>query len=326
MSEAKYFRIKLNEPKTFIKLFEILGKLLDFAEISVSPNSLNLVAMDVSHVLNVDLTLPKDFFNEYTITIPKRIRVDLSELNQVLKRSRNESMFLMDSSFENKLVAQFQGNENKRNFRIKLQDPIDNIEPIKILDYNANMSFAADQLAELIGDAFLANEYATFALGAKDEAIFTIDANGDTEFNAEVKTFLEKPTFIGKQEAEYSLVYLSDIAKLKDVATKVNLRFSSEKPLELVYPLDHDGKIVLTLAPRVEEEEDEEAIPDEPKKKIDEPLVAEDETEDEDDTEYSEADVDEPEENNEKIHEHIAAVYKRNGKKKKPEATEATEL
>jgi hypothetical protein len=230
----------------------------------------------------------------------------------------------MDSSYENKLVVQFQGNENKRNFRIKLQDPIDNIEPIKGLDYNANISFVADQLAELVGDAFLANEYATFRLGTTDEAILTIDAtDGDTEFNAEVKNFLERPTFIGKQEAVYSLVYLSDITKLKDVATKVNLRFSSEKPLELVYPLDKDGKIVLTLAPRVEEQEDEEAIPDEPKKKIDEPL---DETEEEEDTEWSETDEGEPEESNEKVHEHIATVYKRNGKKKKPEAAEATEL
>jgi len=300
MNEAKYFRLKLNEPKTFIKLFEILGKLLDFAEVSISPSSLYLVAMDASHVLNVELTLPGVFFNEYIIHIPKKIRLDLKELNQVLKRSRNEPLFLMDSSYENKLVAQFQSNESKRNFRVKLQDPIDNAEPIRDIDYKATVSMVAEYVAELVGDALLANDYATFMLKSNGSGdCFTINAegDGDTEFDVEIKNFLEKPAASGKQQSIYSLIYLDDIVKLKDVATKVNLRFSSDMPLELIYPLEHDGKIVLTLAPRATDEEGE-AVSDEPQKKRGKPLVIKDD----------EGDIDlEPEDESEKPEEESEA-------------------
>lgn len=276
MKEAKYFRLRLNEPKVFIKLMEILGKLLDLAELSIASDSLKLVAMDASHVLNINLTLPGAFFNEYMIYTPQTIRLDLKELNRVLKRSREELLFLMDSSTENKLLAQFQKDKNKRNFKVKLQDPIDAVEPIREIDYEAALRFDAGRFAELIGDALLASDYATFTVESKkSEDAFIIDAIGDdTEFNAEIRDFLEKPTIPGTQQAVYSLEYLSDIAKLEDISSVVNLQFSNEMPLELTYSLEKEGVIVLTLAPRVTEEE-ETAAPAETEEKSPETEEAE---------------------------------------------------
>jgi len=278
VNQQKYFRLKLNEPKTFIKLFEILGKLLEFADLSISFNSLNLLAMDASHVLNVNLQLTNTFFNEYSVKLEKEIRVNLADFNRVLKRARGEAMFLMDCSYENKLLVQFQSTDSKRNFKVKTQDQVEPGEPIESLDYKASLSLVADYIAELVGDAALATDYATFALGPGD--CFTIDTEttDGTEFNVEVKSFLEKPNTAGKQQAIYSLEYLSDITKLREVATKVSLKFSNEMPLQLVYPLEQESKIVLTLAPRVVDEDGE--ISDEPKKKRGKPLIIKDNKDD----------------------------------------------
>jgi proliferating cell nuclear antigen len=325
MNQMRYFRLKLDAPDAFIKLMKILGKLLDYAELSISYHSLNLVAMDSSHILNVNLQLPGEFFNEYTITLERKIRIDLQEFNKILARARGEVLFLMDSGTENKLLVQFQS-DHKRNFKLPLLDAIDSDNPVETIEYNASVGLMAEYLAEIIGDARLASDYATFALVpdilGDYLSIDTQNTKSDLEFDVQIKSFAEKPIVAKKQESQYSLVYLSDVVKLKDVATKVFLQFSSEMPLNLEYVLEHNGKVNLTLAPRVadddesEEPKDRERVPDEEES---------DSEEEPDDTEWSEADESESKENNEKVHEHIATVYKRNGKKKKPEVTEAKE-
>jgi len=322
MSEAKYFRLRLETPDTFIKLMKILGKLLDYAELTISPKSLTLLAMDGSHVVNINLQLPGTFFNEYTVNSGRVIRIDLQELNKVLSRARGEALYLMDCGSENKLLVQFQS-AYKRNFKTNLYDSIEESKPLDQIDYNASVGFLTGDIAEIIGDAHLVSDYATISiirdiLGDYVEVDTGPTSESGMQFNVKITAFAEAPLTAKSEAAQYSLEYLNDILKLKDVATKVRLQLSTNKPMCLTFPLENDGQVILTLAPRIADEEKDSSMPESKGEPIEE--------ESEKDSQEESEDEEEPEDSNEKVHEHIATVYKRNGRKKKPEAAEATEL
>jgi proliferating cell nuclear antigen len=251
------FRLRLESPKVFIKLIEILGKLLDYADLSISPKGLILDAMDASHVLQVHLFLAKKFFNECKVETSQMIRVDLKELNRIFKRNRGDAVFLMDSNGENKLLIQMQG-DIKRNFKAKLypgeSDAVKEINPI---DYKASAALKADELAQICGDADLVSDYATFSLYPNGlDFLLEIDAGDEGEFNAWISKFVTSPIVTARQTAIYSLDYLKDIAKMSDIADDVSLQFASELPIELKYSLEAKSELIFTLAPRVDETEE----------------------------------------------------------------------
>jgi proliferating cell nuclear antigen len=239
---------------------EILGALLDRVDLSISAKALTLNAMDPSHVCQVDLVLPGDFFNECKVDKHQMIQIDLKELNQVLKRGRGEVLYLMAEANDNKMLVQMQG-DSKRTFKINLFPPNETPIPPKDIEYNAKCSLSADGLADLVGDADLANDYVTVSLvpdslGDYLELDTGISKDG-MEFNAVITKFLEKPTTLGKQSSVYSLEYLKDIVKSQTIASNCTMQFSSEMPLELEYTLEHEASLVFTLAPRIEETEED---------------------------------------------------------------------
>jgi proliferating cell nuclear antigen len=254
------FRLKLESPKVFIKLVEILGKLLDYADLSISSKGLILDAMDASHVLQVHLFLAKNFFNECKVETSQMIRVDLQELNRIFKRNRGDAVFLMDSNGENKLLIQMQG-DIKRNFKAKLYPgEADAVKEINPIDYKATAALKADELAQICGDASLVSDYATFSLYPDVlNFLLEINAGDEGEFNAIISKFVASPIVASKQTTIYSLEYLRDIAKMSDIAEDVSLRFASELPIELEYSLEAKSELIFTLAPRIEEEEEPEA-------------------------------------------------------------------
>ena len=259
MTQDVDFRLRLESPKVFIKLVEILGKLLDYADLSISAKGLILDAMDASHALQVHLFLAKGFFNECKVEMPQTIRVDLEEVNRIFKRNRGDAVFLMDSNGENKLLIQMQG-DIKRNFKAKLYpNDIDNIKEINPIDYKAIASLKADELAQICGDASLVSDYATFSLYADGlNFLLEINAGEEEEFNAVISKFVASPIVAAKQTTMYSLEYLRDIAKMSDIAEEVSLRFASEMPMELKYNLEPKSELIFTLAPRVEDKEEPE--------------------------------------------------------------------
>jgi len=261
MNQTKDFRLKLAAPDTFVKCMNILGALLDRVDLSISANSLTLNAMDPSHVCQVDLVLPRDFFNECKADKRQTIQIDLKELNMVLKRGRNEVLFLIAEAGDNKMLVQMQG-DSKRTFKINLYPPGESPVPEREISFDAKFGLSADDLANLVGDASLASDYMTLSLipdivGDYLELDTGVTEDG-MEFSAVVTKFVEKPVALKKQTAVYSLEYLKDIVKSQTIASNCRLQFSSEMPLKLEYILEHQATLVFTLAPRIEEKEDED--------------------------------------------------------------------
>ncbi len=80
------FKIKLADARLLRNMISAISTLIDEATFNVSPEGLNLKAMDPSRVAMVDFEWPKTVFDEYACEQPTKMCINISELLKLLRR------------------------------------------------------------------------------------------------------------------------------------------------------------------------------------------------------------------------------------------------
>ncbi|MFX1294514.1 MAG: proliferating cell nuclear antigen (pcna) [Promethearchaeota archaeon] len=251
------FKAFLDSAGSFIKIIDALATIIDTGTFKVSKAGLSMRAIDLTHVAMVNLEMPREAFTDYNCDQTLLIRVNLIDLNRFMKRgTATDTLELSLDKQYNKLKIKFKKGKSTRTFSLSLVTEGDEEEaPIPNLDFNAKFSLNTDDLQRAIKDAQIVGDYLTFSIS---EDLLTLEASGDSgDVTIEVEDFTETPVIKGKQNAIYSLEFLSDIIKAGSLSGTVSVEFSSEMPIKFNFPLESDGKIIYFLAPRVEEEEEE---------------------------------------------------------------------
>ncbi len=246
-------KLVLAEPKYFKESIGIISELVSEAKFKVTPDGLELVAMDPANVAMVIFKLLSSSFTQYEIQAQEELAINLQSLKQILRRADASDVLSLETTEEQKLKVTFKG-ATTRSFSLPLLEVESKEQKVPQLSFPLTVQMNAAQLTQAVEDVSVVAESVTF-LGEKEK--LSVKAEGDLskafiEINQSEDSKISLSADAEKVKAKYSLEYLKKMiagAKLHD---KVKLHFNNDYPLKLEYAVTDRLYLSFILAPRVD--------------------------------------------------------------------------
>src|SRR2546422_408226 len=86
--KAPLFKATMNDARLFRNLIGAISSLIEEADFNANSEGIKLRSMDPSHIAMVDFEWPKTAFDSYECTSPTKLRLSVSNLLKLLKRTR----------------------------------------------------------------------------------------------------------------------------------------------------------------------------------------------------------------------------------------------
>lgn len=242
-------KLTLAEPRLLKDSFSIISELVTETRIQITQENLEVIAMDPANVAMVLFKMPKEAFAEYVIEDEEIIAINLSNLKQILRRTKNSDVLTLEKQ-ENKLKIVMKDKSTKT-FYLPLLELEDRKQKIPNLDFKAIINLKSSTLSEAIDDVDVVSESVSFST---EDNKFKVSASGDLT-KAEVEMPSSEDLTIQTNEnhkSKYSTEYLKKMmsgSKISDIAT---LRFSNDYPLSLEFEEKGKATLAFILAPRVD--------------------------------------------------------------------------
>ena len=232
-------------------ILNAVSTLVDEAKIHVTPEGLNLKAVDPAHVAMVDLSIGKKAFAEYKAS-DMDMGVDLDKLKDILKLAGSHDIIDLEYKEDaHRLVFKI-GHITRR---MALVDTANMGDPkVPNLNLPNQVTVLAGELQQGIKASEAVSDH--IALVADGRA-FELVADGDTD---QVHLRLEGEDLVKiqapqKSRSLFSLDYFSNMSKVVKSTDAITLHLGSDYPVKIEFDIaDGAGHIVYLLAPRIESE------------------------------------------------------------------------
>lgn len=246
-------KLSLAEPKYLKDSIAIISELVNEATFKITPQAIELVAMDPANVAMVIFKLLSSSFVEYDVKKPVEVAINLNNLKQITRRAGPNDTLSLELE-EDKLKITLKGN-TKRTFHLPIISTEEKEQKVPELDFGVSIKTSASVLNEAIEDAGIVAESVSFCA---EPSRFTIEAEGDLS-KAHIEVKEDKSTKIDmrkkeKLRAKYSIEYLKKMIAAGKLAEDVIIHFNKDYPLKLDYKTVDKVSLSFILAPRVENE------------------------------------------------------------------------
>jgi proliferating cell nuclear antigen len=241
-------KLTLADPRFLKDSISIIADLVTEAQFKITPDSIELMAMDPASVAMVTFKLLSSSFEEYDVKEEQIIALNLNNMKQVLKRANNCKLSL--ELADNNLKIVMKGRSTKT-FMLPLIEVEDNERKTPSLNFEATIVTDSSVLTEVIDDMDIIGESVSFEV---DKGIFRVSSKGDlskanVDITADEKTKIVADT---KFKSKYSLEYLKKMIQGAKLAPQATFQFANDYPLKLEYKVLNKMQLIFILAPRVE--------------------------------------------------------------------------
>lgn len=238
-------RIRYPDAKTFKEFVEVLSKLLDEAKFTVTESGLKVAGMDPARVAYIEVTVPREAFLEYEIEEGREsadMGLNLKALSEAIEGKKGTPIEFRIAP--EKVLILVEGAISKRfllpNFEISTEE----IEGITI-DHDATATVLSDIIAKAINDIGAVSDIIEIEA---DEDNIVFKSQRETGSKVSLKLTRDTSTLIDlnvktPSKAAFDISYLKNVIKLARIADTVDVKFSTEKPLELNFR-SPDGSII----------------------------------------------------------------------------------
>jgi proliferating cell nuclear antigen len=244
-------KLTLAEPKYLRDSVLIISELVNEVRFKITPQAIELVAMDPANVAMVIYKLFSSCFTEYEVKKGAEIAINLNNLKQILKRAGPNDMLTLEVTTENRLQIQIKG-ASTRTFSIPLIELEEKEQKIPELNFSVTITTPCSVFNSAIEDADIVAESVTFIA---DDKKFVVQAEGDlSKAKVEIKGDDTKIVTHTKDtiKSKYSVEYLKKMTSGSKLAENVDLSFNKDYPLKLEYKEIDKVMLSFILAPRVE--------------------------------------------------------------------------
>lgn len=245
-------RLTLAEPSYLKESISIISDLVNEARFKITPNAIELVAMDPANVAMVVFKLLSSSFTEYDVKKDTEIAINLSNLKQVLRRASPKDMLTIELDADNRLKVTLRSNTT-RTFNLPIIELEEKEQKVPDLKFPVTIKTSSGILNEAIADVDVVGESVAFIAEPKK---FTLQAEGDlNQAKIEIKENDETKVSISdedKVKAKYSIEYLKKMINGSKLSEDVVIQFSKDYPLKLEYKTVDKVMLSFILAPRVE--------------------------------------------------------------------------
>ena len=245
-------RLTLAEPSYLKESISIISDLVNEARFKVTPDAIELVAMDPANVAMVVFKLLSSSFTEYDVKKDTEIAINLSNLKQVLRRASPKDMLTLEMDEESRLKVTLKSNTT-RTFNLPIIELEEKEQKVPDLKFPIMIKTSSSILNEAIADVDVVGESVSFIAEPKK---FTLLAEGDLN-QAKIEIKEDEATKVStssdeKIKAKYSIEYLKKMINGSKLSDEVVIQFNKDYPLKLEYKSVDRVMLSFILAPRVE--------------------------------------------------------------------------
>lgn len=245
-------KLTLAEPAFLKDSISIISELVNEASFKVTPNGVEMVAMDPANVAMVIFKLLSSCFTEYEVKDKTSLTINLGNFKQILRRIDAGDVLSLEFDKDNKLKIQIKGNTT-RTFSLPIIDLEEREQKIPDLSFAASVKMPSSMFNDAIEDADIVAESVTFEVEPKK---LTVLADGDLSKakieigeGDNVKVLTESDD---KIRAKYSIEYLKKMMGGSKLSDEVVIQLNKDYPLKLDFKCIDKVMLSFILAPRVE--------------------------------------------------------------------------
>jgi len=242
-------KLTLAEPRLMKESITVISDLVNEASFKITPEAMELVAMDPANVAMVVFKLFSSTFTEYDVSSQMELAINLTNLRTILRRAKPNDMLTLELGEDNKLKILLKGSST-RTFSLPIIELDEKEQKIPDLSFACTVETSSSTLNEAVEDADIVAESVQF-LGSSDK--LTLQADGDLS-NAKIEIPSNDITKINitgdaKVKSKYSIEYLKKMINGSKLADEVKMSFSSDYPLKLEYKVIDKLLLSFILAP-----------------------------------------------------------------------------
>lgn len=230
-------------------LIDATSTLVDEVKVHVTPEGLNLKAVDPAHVAMVELNLRAAAFQEYKADAME-MGLDLEKFKEVLKLAGGDDEVEIDFDPAGHRLVMRIGNVTRR---MSLVDTTGMSDPkVPKLDLPAHITLTPGELERGIRAS---EAIADHVVLTADKDAFELLAEGDTD---QVHLRLDKSMLAELKSSEkvkslFSLDYFANMVKAAKGAPGMSINLGNDYPVRIDFDLaGGNGHVTYLLAPRIE--------------------------------------------------------------------------
>ncbi len=243
-------RLTLTEPRYLRDSIMIISELVNEANLRISKDKIELIAMDPASVAMVVFKLLSSAFSEYDVKEEKVIGISLINLTQILKRAKPTDILTLELDENvNRMRVTLKGTTTKK-FELSLLDISEKEQKMPNLKFSARVEANTILFGDAIEDMDVIGDSLSLS-ASKDSFIIECEgtiSKGNVEITGDEETtlqVLENPV-----SARYSIEYLKKIIKGGKLTNTVILEFGQDYPLKAEYKIIDKLNLQFVLAPR----------------------------------------------------------------------------
>jgi len=243
--------IKLDNPLILVRAVEIVSELVTEVKIRITPEGLQITAMDPANVSMVNFKINKSAFSEFE-SGNDVLGINLESLKQILRRCGSNSSLILERE-ENMLKIAIQ-DKIQRRFTLNLinidSEDIDFEEKVKNMEFTSRVEMNSQDLIASVEDCAVVADACSFII---ENEKFIIEAKS---MNSARSEFTPENVKIQAEDcrSKFSIEYLQKFMKGAKLSDKVLLRFSEDHPLRIDFS-NPSVELGFVLAPRIETED-----------------------------------------------------------------------
>ncbi len=253
--EGVVVEFRYPDAKSFREFVEALSKILDEARFDVTSDGIRVVGMDPAKIAYMEVSIPSSIleleFKEDRDVV--YMGVNLETFASILKKGKKGEPLLFRVA-DDKIYVEIESVVVKRFLIPNIEVIIDAPERIE-LEHSVEATVISDVIKKAIKDIEIVGDVVEIQAD-EDRLIFR--AKGG-EGRAKVETVLQRDIstallFLEVAEPStslYDVSYLKNVLNLTRVADSVDIKFSSGKPLEMVFKTPEGSQVRYILAPSV---------------------------------------------------------------------------
>ncbi|MEB3816805.1 MAG: DNA polymerase sliding clamp [Desulfurococcales archaeon] len=248
ISEPKA-RLRFPDAKVLRQLVEGLGKLLEEARFTIREDGVHVVGMDPGKMALMEVHMPREAFLEYEVQGEVEMGLNLESFINIVKRGRKGDTVLLLVS-DDKVLIRIDAGTIKR-YLLPNIEVVSEIPGELKLEHDVEASVISDVIQKAVKDAEIVSN--TLIIEAEDDTL-KFKARGEGTRSVEVRLTTESASLLylnisNPATSAYDLQYLKNTLSIAKVAEAVDVKFSSDKPLEMVFKSPEGSRVRLFLAP-----------------------------------------------------------------------------
>lgn len=248
-------RIDIFDIKTFKCFFDVIADNCLNAVLTFNNSSLDVNVLSKNHVCFYSVKFDSAFFDEYSIDDGAEIVIDCNEFYKILKSARKgESLVLEIYDDKNTIEYIFESDKNRRVISSVLSDIEYSSAVPPEVETVTNVLVEISDLKPVLNDInkLVGVERLLFKVQG-DNFIVTVPEDSLVGYTNKIRSALIA-SWSEDCQAYYTLPYLNELLKYKDINPAINFSFGDDKPLK--YEITSPDNLVTCsglIAPRIEE-------------------------------------------------------------------------